>query len=118
MEIRDEQMGAFERSSIDEFVAKLQEALRRDAPKMSAKFDDATLHQFCQQCTNWAIEHGLEKQRHLAQIALCFMKMEVDFVVSKPPLWVSQPRDQGQMADDDAWLEYIRNGSRAQLSAD
>lgn len=117
MEIRNTQMAALEKAGLEQFAVELQQALRAEAPRMSSRLDDQALAQFCANNIAYCVQHGLEKKKHIAQMALCFLKMGVDFAEA-PPDWVSQPREAGSMPDDDEWLLYVRNGSRVKLSAD
>lgn len=118
MEIRNTQMAALEKAGLGQFGVELQQALRAEAPRMSSRLDDQALAQFCANTIAYCVQHGLEKKKHIAQMALCFLKMAVDFADTPPPEWVSQPRKAGSMPDDDDWLLYVRNGSRVKLSAD
>lgn len=118
MEISGKQMNAVAKARLEQFAAELQQVLRAEAPRMSAKLDDEALARFCTDSVAYAVQHGLDKKKHIAQLALCFLKMDVDFSASLPPAWVAQPRDEGKMADDDEWLLYVRNGSRVNLRAD
>jgi hypothetical protein len=114
--IRKDQMDGYEDSAFNDFVLKLEQFLRREAPRMTAGLDDPALHRFSVNCTRFGLDHRLDKQKHIAQLALCFLKMNVDLDTRMPPVWVTQPRDEGKMSDDDQWLQYIRQGSRVQLS--
>jgi hypothetical protein len=118
MEIRNTQMAALEKAGLKQFAVELQQTLRAEAPRMSARLDDQALAQFCADTVSYSVQHGLAKKKHIAQMALCFLKLGVDFVQAQPPGWVSQPREAGSMSDDDEWLVYVRNGSRVKLSAD
>lgn len=109
-------MEAFGRDAQVRFAPELFEFLRKEAPKLSSGSNDSELNTFCARCIDFAVTHGLDLKKHIAQLALCFLKLGVDLESTQPPQWVTQPREEGSLPDNDEWLQYVRNGSRVQLS--
>ncbi|WP_377703780.1 hypothetical protein [Pseudoduganella sp. UC29_71] len=75
MEIRNTQMAALEKAGLKQFAVELQQTLRAEAPRMSARLDDQALAQFCADTVSYSVQHGLAKKKHIAQMALCFLKL-------------------------------------------
>lgn len=116
MKIKGSQVDEFSREILDRFIPEMHNFLRTETPKMVSSMNEDELHQFCVASTEFGMKHGLEKQAHLVQLALCFLRMKVDFITRLPAAWVASPREDGSMTEDADWIEYVKNGSATDLS--
>jgi hypothetical protein len=117
MKINQEQMDELERDEINEFIEKFKLFLRTETPKSVESMDDKAIHYFVTQCIEFGREHGIGQKKHFVRLALSFLKMKVDFLNKYPPNWVTEPRKEGKYPDDDQWVDYVRDGSRANLAS-
>ena len=118
MKINQDQMDALEREEINKFIEKFKLFLRTEAPKSVKHMDDKAIHYFTTQCVEFGRKYNIEQKKYFIRLGLSFLKMKVDFLDKHPPKWVTEPRKEGEYPDDDQWIEYIRDGSRANLSGD
>lgn len=114
--IRPEQMHALGDDERRRFVERLAAYLRRETPRLSSDLTDTELAAFCEAATLFALRHGLSQEAHVVRLGLCLLKMKVDFIAVQPPVWVTQPRERGEMPEDGAWVQYVFDGAKAKPS--